>query len=423
MMSRIRISLVAACALLFATMASAQTTIQLGGKSTLTIKGFISATMFMQDQQFTFGNGQNAEWPTPPKCTVDCWFLGGDVRNTRLTLAFDGPKVASDWKVGGVLELDFFGGFNGTGSFAGQQPTPRLRLGIAEISNGSTTLQIGQQWSPLFSPVARVMPGSAPPSSPVSLSHIAFPLGYGSAGAIGWRFPGVFLYQVLTPKDSAVNAEAELAVMQNSWSIPGSTVDNTTAGQAGGPQYELRFNLGGKVGTMGNWSAYVVGHYDNKDLSGIAASGPHDKISGTAYEAGARFQAGPVMVQSNYYRGNSIGQSFGAISQFQNGIAAGLPHRDKIASSGFWGQVGVDFTPNWIIFGFYGFDDPHYNDLKALGAAARDKNTTYAGMLRWRTGPYALGFEYMHSKLLSGVSAIKTETTGQQLALSALFNF
>lgn len=410
MTSRIRSSVVAACAVLFATVASAQTTIQLGGKSTLTIKGFISATAFAQDQQFTFGNGQNAEWPTPPEATRDRWFGGGDIRNTRLTFVFDGPKVGADWKVGGTLEIDFFGGFNGTGSFSGQQPVPRLRLGFVDITNGRTTIRIGQQWAPLFGNVA------------VSLSHIAFPLGYGSAGDIGWRFPGIFVYQTLTPKDAPVNADLQLAVMQGSWTTSpavGSTIDNTTPGNATSPQFELRANVGGKAG-KGTWSAYVVGHVDHKDLSGANSSNPADKLTGTAYETGARFQFGPAMLQGNFYSGHSIGQNFAAISQFQNGITTG-PRRDRIASRGGWAQLGIDMTPNWSIFGFLGEDNPKDNDIKALGAAARNENIMYAGMLRWRTGPYALGVEYMHSRLLSGLTNVKT--TGQQLALSALFNF
>jgi hypothetical protein len=416
MTSRFRSTVVAACAVVFATVASAQTTIQLGGKSTLTIKGFISATAFVQDQQFTFGNGQNAEWPTPPQSTVDRWFGGGDVRNTRLTLAFDGPKVGGDWKVGATLEMDFFGGFNGTGGFSGQQPVPRLRLGFVDITNGRTTIRIGQQWSPLFGNV------------PVSLSHIAFPLGYGSAGMIGWRFPGIFIYQTLTPKGAPVNAEVQVAVMQGSWNTPGSTIDNTTPGNATSPQYEVRVNVSGKAG-KGTWSAYIVGHEDNKDFSLANSSAAKDKMESTAYEAGAKFQFGPVMLQGNFYSGHSIGQNFGAISQFQNGCPSPAPstacpasRRDRIASTGGWAQLGVDMTPNWSIFGFWGEDNPKDNDVKNVAAGAgRNENILYAAMLRWRTGPYALGFEYLHSRLLTGPTNVKT--TGNQLALSTLFNF
>jgi hypothetical protein len=388
----------AALAVLAAAVASAQT-VQVGPNANITFKGFISATFFGQDQNFTFGNGQNAEFPVPPQTKTDRQFYGGDVRNTRLTMVFDGPKVAGDWKVGATLEMDFFGGNNGTGGFSGQQPVPRLRLGFIDFGNGSTTIRLGQQWSPLFGNV------------PVSLSHIAFPLGYGSAGDIGWRFPGIFVYQNLTPKGAAINADLQFAIMSGSWTAPpGSSIDNSSAGNAGTPQVELRANVGGKSGDM-TWSAYAVGHVDQKDLSGAGVSSSNDKLNGTAVEIGAKLQLAGLLIQGNGYTGHSIGQQFGAITQF-----------GKIQSEGGWAQVGYDINKSWGIFGFLGMDDPKDKDaLAAVGAAARVKNQMYAGMLRWRGGPFSLGLEWMHDKLTTG--AAKTETKANQVAFSALYNF
>jgi len=403
MRSTVRFTVVAACAFFLAAALSAQATVALGGAGTLTFKGFISATAFAQDQNFTFGNGQNAEFPAGAECKVDCWFGGGDIRNTRLTMVFDGPKVVSDWKVGGTLEMDFFGGFNGTGAFSGQQPVPRLRLAFIDFTNGSTTIRMGQQWAPLFGNVA------------VSLSHIAFPLGYGSAGDIGWRFPGLFIYQKLTPKDAAVNVDLQFAVMSGSWNSPSSPgtplIDYGSAGNASWPQFELRANVGGKAGDKGTWSFYLVGHIDEKDLSGPGASTSNDKLTGSAVEVGAKFQLGPVLIQGNGYTGHAIGQQFGMLTQF-----------GRIQGQGGWAQIGFDLTKNWGLFGFWGIDDPKNSDvLKAVGAAGRMKNIMYAGMLRWKSGPLAFGFEYMHSQLSTG--ALEVETNGSQLALSALYNF
>ncbi|HEY3205203.1 MAG TPA: hypothetical protein VGL03_16255 [Thermoanaerobaculia bacterium] len=399
--SRVRSTVVVVCAFLW-TAAVFPQTVQLGGNTSLTFKGFISATAFAQDQKFAFGNGQNAEWPIPPEAETDRWFGGGDVRNTRLTMVFDGPKVIGDWKVGGTIEMDFFGGFNGTGAFSGQQPNPRLRFAFADFTNGRTTIRAGQFWSPLFGNTA------------VSLSHLAFPLGYGSAGDIGWRFPGLFVYQTLTPKDSVVNADIQFAVMSGSWNKPDSPgnplIDYGSAGNATWPQFELRANVGGKAGT-GTWSGYVVGHIDEKDLSGAGASASGDKLTGSAVEIGAKFQFGPVMIQGNGYSGRAIGQNFGQISQFGN-----------IFSMGGWAQVGFDIDKNWSLFGFWGIDDPKDKDaLAALGTAARLKNEMYVGMVRWKVGQYALGFEYLHAKLTSGPDKVKTK--GNQVSLSTLFNF
>ncbi len=404
MRSAVRSTVILALTFLAARAVTAQSTVQLGTAGTLTFKGFFSVTAFAQDQNFTFGNGQNAEFPNPPDCTVDCWLGGADIRNTRLTMAFDGPKVVGDWKVGATLEMDFFGGNNGTGAFSGQQPLPRLRLAYIDFGNGSTTIRMGQQWSPIFGNVA------------VSLSHIAFPLGYGSAGDIGWRFPGISVMQKLTPKDSPINVDLQAAVLSGSWNGPDcNTTTNcinwATAGNATWPQFELRFNLGGKLGSAGTWTTYIAGHYDEKDLSGAGASTPNDKLTGSAVEIGAKFQIGPVLIQGNGYSGHSIGQQFGMLTQF-----------GKIQGQGGWAQIGFDITKNWGVFGFWGIDDPKNIDvLRAVGANGRMKNTMYAGMLRWKSGPLAFGFEYMYDKLLTGAAEVKTG--GTQLALSALYNF
>jgi len=402
----VRSSVVAALVLIVAATMSAQATFSLGGAGTLTLKGFVSFTAFAQDQNFNFGNGQNAEFPVPPNCEVDCWFGGGDIRNTRLTLVFDGPKIIGAWKAGATVEMDFFGGFGGSANsaFIDQQPVPRLRLGYVDFTNGSTLIRMGQMWAPLFGNTA------------VSLSHIAFPLGYGSAGDIGWRFPGIFVYQKLTPADTIVTADLVAAVMSGSWNGPDCATTNNcinflTAGNASWPQFELRFNVGGKLGSMGTWSSYIVGHYDVKDLSGAGASAPNDKLIGSAVEIGAKFNIGPVLIQGNGYSGHSIGQNFGMITQF-----------GRIQGQGGWAQVGYNITQNWGVFGFWGIDDPKNNDvLAAVGPNGRMKNLMYVGMLQWKCGPLALGFEYLYDKLYTGV--LETKTTGQQLALSALYNF
>ncbi len=397
---------------------AAQSTVQLGGAGTLTLKGFVSVTAFAQNQSTTFGNGQNAEFPAGAQCEVDCWFGGGDVRNTRLTLSFDGPKMFGNWKAGGTVEMDFFGGFGSStnSAFVVEQPDPRLRLGYLQLTNGSTTIQFGQQWSPLFGNTA------------VSLSHIAFPLGYGSAGDIGWRFVGIYVYQKLTSADSPISADIETAIMSGSWNGPAcdtttNCVNWLTAGNATWPQFELRANVGGKAGDKGTWSAYIVGHIDEKDLSGAGASGCNgtpnpcgpgvtdDKLTGSAVEIGAKMQLGPVLIQGNGYSGHSIGQQFGMITQF-----------GKIEGEGGWAQVGFDLTQNWGIFGFWGIDNPKNSDvLAAVGPTGRMKNMQYAGMLRWKCGPMAFGFEYIKDDLSVGPTEAKRTST--QLALSGLYNF
>ena len=162
--ARIRVALVLAvlCLLIQPTAGLAQN-VTTGGADKLTIKGFIIATFFAQNQNFVFGNGQSAEFPAGD-LTEDEWFLDGDLRNTRITLVWNGPDVEVKFKVGGVLEADFFGGFNGSGAFSDEQQIPRLRLAYVDVIKGKTTYRMGQAWTPLFGNV------------PASPTHVAFPL-------------------------------------------------------------------------------------------------------------------------------------------------------------------------------------------------------------------------------------------------------
>jgi outer membrane protein OmpA-like peptidoglycan-associated protein len=117
------------------------------------------------------------------------------------------------------------------------------------------------------------------------------------------------------------------------------------------------------------------------------------------------------LIHGNIYTSESAGHQFTAITQFGD-----------FKSTGGWIQAGYDFTANWGVFGFYALDDPDDDEtLAALGNAARLKNQIFTGMLRWKTGPYALGLEYLHAELESGLAKVKTE--GDQIILSALYNF
>ncbi len=374
--------------------------VQTGGQESLTIKGFISATFFAQDQNFGFGNGQNAQWPAPPEFTKDKWFLDGDVRNTRITMVFNGPELDNNLKLGGVIEVDFFGGFNGTGFASDEQPNPRLRLGYVDIHKGRTTYRIGQAWSPLFGNV------------PKSLSHIAFPLGYGAAGFPGWRFPGLYIYQPLSAEGAATQTKLSLGFFRGSWNGPGNNVNSGSAGNAAwGPQVEARLDWSGKTSAGSKWGFYVVGHYDQKDLSGADAEAPNDSLDGYAGELGASFKTGPFLIHGNAYFGKAIGQQFGQITQFGD-----------IQSWGAWMQLGYDFADHWTGYLFYGVDKPDEQDvLAAVGASGRMQNQMADASLMYTTGPYGFSVEWLHSELETGPDKIKTK--GNQISTSVIYHF
>lgn len=372
-------------------------------KGNLSVGGFISTTFFVQDQSFGFGNGQNAEFPTGAQFQSSKWFYDDDIRNTRLWLNFSGPEVFDNWKVNAYIEGDFFGGNNGNSFASAEQLIPRLRMAYVDLAENSLTIRIGQWWSPLFGNV------------PVSLSHIAFPLGYGSAGFPGWRYPGLFVYYTLTQPGASTTAQLQFAAMKPSWFTAPAAGNNdlnsgmTAANASDIPQIEVRLNLDGKIDKTSGWGSYFVLHYDKKDLAGVNG-GSGTSLNGWAAEIGARYNIEGFSIAGNGYYGEAIGQQFALLTQ------AG-----DIRGGGGWAQIGYDFDPHWGAYLFYGIDHPENNSaLRSLGAAAKWQNQIVNGMIRYKTGPYALALEWLHAAMKSGLAG--STTTGNQFSLSMLYS-
>ncbi|KRF01165.1 hypothetical protein ASG87_12195 [Frateuria sp. Soil773] len=370
------------------------------------LHGFVSASAFGQDKSFTYGNGQNAEYPVPgSKGSLS----GFDVRNTRFWLDFSGAKLAGDWGGGGRIEMDFFGGFNGTGAYSRQQPTPRLRQAYMDLTNPNTgsTVRIGQQWDLMF-PVD---------NTPTSLTHIAFPLGF-AAGFVGWRFPGVVWMQDLNHGSDGAKWRLDLGAFDGSWSGPDGAVNNTnykTAGNAGfRPQVEARLRVQDKT-----WVAYLVGHYSEIDLRGVDGTAPvpiKDSIKSVGYELGGQWKPGPWMFKGLVYSGNGLGQIFGGLSQFGD-----------IKETGGFVQAGYSFTPNWSLNAFYAMSKPKEGDVVRWlgnGSSGLLKNRQAALSLQYAAGAYELGVEWMYDKLDSTTNGENRRTTsGNQVSLSGLYKF
>ncbi|MDE2236208.1 MAG: hypothetical protein KGK44_11780, partial [Gammaproteobacteria bacterium] len=271
-----------------ATCSYADTTSNVSSSSdvSITLHGFISTSGFWQNQDFIFGNGQNAEFPEPN--TGNNHNLSGiSVQNTRAWLDISGPN-SGDWTVGGHIEGDFFGGFNGTGAFSAQQETPRLRQAFMVMANkdsGSKVI-IGQQWDLLF-PLESV---------PESLTHIAFPLGF-ATGMIGWRFPGIVYEQDLnTAAPDSLAWRLDMGAFSGSWDGPGNNTNFDTAGNVDfRPQVEVRLHA-----EQGDWLGYIVGHYSSMDLSGVGGTTPTpitNTLTSSAIEVGTTWHPGPFVLK------------------------------------------------------------------------------------------------------------------------------
>src|SRR6266581_31152 len=160
--------------------------------------------------------------------------------------------------IGGFINGTLFndvGPFNGVPPFGDEQPQFRVRHAFVDLSNGRTTLRIGQYWAPLFGETAAFIP--------VSVTHIAFPVGLG-ASMIGWRFPGVFLFHDLTPSTNPLKLQLEVAALKGSGPTAAGnardSLSNIGSGEASGlPQVETRVNAARRFKNV-SWNGFVVYH-------------------------------------------------------------------------------------------------------------------------------------------------------------------
>ena len=370
--------------------------------------GFISTSFFWQNQDFAFGNGQNAEWPEP-NTGSNHDLSGFDVRNTRAWIDFTGVNLSDGWTISGHLEGDFFGGFNGTGPYSAQQETPRLRQAFMKLSNADSgsSITIGQQWDLVF-PIEAI---------PESLAHIAFPLGF-ATGMIGWRFPGIVYSQALgKPSPGSLAWGLDVGAFSGSWNGPGNNTNFDTAGNVNfKPQIEARLRA-----QQGDWLGFLAGHYSSEDLTGVTGSSPTPitgSITSSALEVGTAWHPGPWSLVAAAYTGKGLGQVFGALAQFGD-----------ISEHGAYVQGGYKFTPNWGLYAFYATARPNKNDVITWignGASGLLKTQQYALDLIYTTGPFGAGAEFMHASVDNTTAATApavTTTSGNQFSLSAIYHF
>ena len=359
----------------------------------VTLRGIVNATFFAQDADFGLGTGQKANYVTLMRPN---WIHGGDVRNTRLTLALAGPEVSKGWHGNATAELDFFGTFAGAGAFGDEQPQPRIRLAYADLTNGRTTLRIGQDWDLLLGNI------------PVSTSHIAFPLGHGSGGFVGWRFTQVRFMKTLSAPGAPATTRLQVALLSGSWSNDNGADSAASAGERAGPQVEGRFDY-----STAKWGAYLVAHVDNK---------VDPALKSYMVELGANTTRGDLTIQGNAYIGKGMAHHIAQIVQFGD-----------FKGWGVWAQIGYAVNPKWSVWGFYGTDRPDSTQLfnaalvtEASNAAIapparRFRSWTFTPMIRFKpAGPYSVGFEWLHNEVKLGSGAI---LSGNQLLLSTRFDF
>jgi hypothetical protein len=375
--------------------------------------GFVNVTAFTQSQSFLSGNGQQAEWPTPGS-GGNRNISGVQLNNSKLAMDVSGASLPNGWDLGGHIETDFFGGYNGTGPLSYEQPEMRLRLAYMKMDHPDTgtSLIVGQYWT-LFSSISNG-------NNPTTMSHIAFPLGAG-IGNMGWRYPGIVVLQQLGhPSKGSAKWHLDAAVYTGTWNGPGSNVALESAGNVGfRPQVMARLRV-----EKGKWSAYVAGLHSSADLRGVSGSAPQapagykNTISTHAVQVGGMWNLDRLHLVGAVYKGKG---GLGA-------VATSLGQFGDIRDHGGWVQAVYSFTEQLEASLMYSTSRPDKDDVvRWMGHGSNglfNGQQATAGIF-WNRGPFGLGMELMRARVDKKASseAPTITTFGNWMGFSSIYRF
>lgn len=408
--------------------------------------GFAGGTVYVQDTgnsaMFPSGGQQALYMTSAAQPKADRLVLGGDVRQSRFNFSVAGPKVWGGAVPKAVLEIDFFNGW-GSGGYGDISVTPRMRISYAELNWGNHRLQVGQQNDISFA------------MAPVSLAHIAFPIGYGT-GNIGWRRVGLFGYHTFGDISNKDSTKVEFAweVGSSNWNDSGAPGPITVAGCATAPCGTVAQPTNGigqqVVGAAGdawgnnyaaasaipavqarltllggqNYSVFVGGHYSRLDRNGMNVAG--NTVTGgissdmdiVAGFAGLKLALGPLTIAGTGFTGKNLAPLVGELIQFQANTVG------DVHEYGFWGQIGLNFTKELSLWAFGGAEVPNRPDAIAA-KFTRLQNVTTSALLQYRDGGYAMGLEWVHFHTTTAPAAGFTDTAidGNQFLFTGLYFF
>ncbi len=281
-----------------------------------------------------------------------------------------GPSTpaTSGWTPSAVVEFDFFGSRSADTTLPQGRvfDQPRLRVAYFQLTKGSWKIVAGQDKMILA------------PLDPISLSHVALPLGATAGDLWGW-FPQVRVEktQKLSDKTSALFQFGVLRpefgdTRLSDTAAAGNSLDTSTGGTRSTlPFFQGRMAvshpMNGSTATIG-----VSGHYGRE-----VVGNDHDLDS---WATALDFRIPVVsrlILRGEGYAGSNLIPFMGGIDQGVSAIPAAAPFTriNKVGDAGGWGELTVRVTSddkNHLYFGV-GMDDPVHHTL--LPNSTREKNS------------------------------------------------
>ena len=392
----------------------------LGDDSELVVKpyGFILTN-------FQFNDNIKADIPTVAVLSDTTANTVLTARQTRFGLTMSMEERG--WKMGGKIELDFWG-LKGFGKNGGaMQSAPRLRLAYFQIGRNKISMVFGQDWV-CFAPL-----------SPESDAHVSIP-GFSSSGNLWNRMPQIRLDYKRASEKSSVLAQLAIVRPLASDKDPSTEYKQSDLFGAGEVnklpflQTRLALALDPKI-TVG-----VSGHFGQEDFETANADTLiSDKTTTYAAAIDAKAGLGNVTFMGEGFFGANLITLFSNASWFREPTGTGNNFKyEPTKAMGGWGSIGYKVGGSPVLFNI-GAGIEIINDEQIDTIATRDpdaakfsKNFTVFGNVLY--SPFTkirLGMEigYIKSSYKTynsdaAVLAIEEEDASNlSINLSAKFSF
>ena len=301
------------------------------------------------------------------------------------------PKTnSSGWNPSGLVEIDFFGSRPVDPIFQSQNRVfnqPRLRRAYLQLDKGDWRIVAGQDKAILS------------PLDPISLSHVAIPLGATAGNLWAW-LPQVRVENRHKFGDSTLLVQAGIlrpsfgdSALTDQAGVNGSAVDSTFSGfgeRARQPFYEARVALShpfaGRTATVG-----VSGHYGREKI------GADRDIDSSAVAVDVTLPIVKYLIfRGEGFTGTNLAPFGGGVLQGVGFVpAAGTTPAQfrKISAVGGWAELISPVTPKDILYAGAGTDDPR--DRTLLPGSTRSKNTfVWASYFRKLAPDVTAAFEW-----------------------------
>jgi hypothetical protein len=339
--------------------------------------------------------GDFAQWVEPENLNKNDNQFNMTANETRLGLNIKGPETA-DFKTGGRVEIDFYGGG------AENKSNPMLRHAYMNLDWPQEKFSIlAGQTSDVISPLF-----------PYTLNYS---VGWW-AGNIGYRRPQIRLTKgyMLGP-DTALKLEAAVArtIGQTGTFTPGDAGED-----AGIPSFQARTSVtfpwwGYKPTTIG-----FSGHYAKEEFD-VNARDNHKNFDSWSLNLDLTQPVNEwLTIKGEMFHGKNLSAYLGGIGQGVRNIGTtAAPILDKeIASTGGWAAAQLGPWDKWSFNAGFGIDDPKNDDLSYVTNSNREYNRMIFGNVIYSIDKNAqIGFELSqwHTKYkgLGNADSIRAQTS------------